>query len=374
MIVLVLMGLGAFAIVNIVRVAYKSFDKTDERYEKQEAVKTVAELLQKGTKISASDLAAVYNDINVVPSGNTIDNTYSYLYAEPHYKEDEDGNATEEMDGYFVKILNAGALRENAIVISPEPMFISIDVIQETVTGYKMDGDGSIDYDSPTTYVEDQCGVKVRLMAVDDDYYKREKDDDDPSDMVPLSDEVFYELDVSYHFPNMATRDNLSVNHINKQPMHIYENNAIKYPVVDENGFVLKVDIDKIIQGDEATIDATLPTFCFIATASYGADSGEVGLLCDFRDNCLLTNAPGRLFVKTYYAISPPIADFIAQHETLRAAVRTMLKPLVVVAEYSLNHELISEVAPSLIVAFALGLPLSATAVVINKKRKRGED
>ena len=69
---------------------------------------------------------------------------------------------------------------------------------------------------------------------------------------------------------------------------------------------------------------------CFIATACYGTPMAEdVITLRRFRDECLLTNAPGRLFVKTYYRTSPPIADFIAKHSVLKSTVRVCLKPLV---------------------------------------------
>ncbi len=62
---------------------------------------------------------------------------------------------------------------------------------------------------------------------------------------------------------------------------------------------------------------------CFIATAAYGTDTAkELDILREFRDAVLLPNGLGAEFVSLYYKTSPPIADFISQHEILRTAVR----------------------------------------------------
>lgn len=63
--------------------------------------------------------------------------------------------------------------------------------------------------------------------------------------------------------------------------------------------------------------------YCFIATAAYGTPAAEeIQVLRDFRDGVLLQSAASRDLVGFYYAASPPIADFTAEHEWLRTTVR----------------------------------------------------
>ena len=69
---------------------------------------------------------------------------------------------------------------------------------------------------------------------------------------------------------------------------------------------------------------------CFIATAAFGSKfEKHVQLLRRFRDLYLMPHSAGRVFVNTYYRYSPPVADIIADHDTLRAMVRWSLLPLV---------------------------------------------
>ena len=69
---------------------------------------------------------------------------------------------------------------------------------------------------------------------------------------------------------------------------------------------------------------------CFIATAAYGSYLHPyVRVLRIFRDTVLLARAPGRYFVQWYYRVSPPIADVIARHASLKAGVRVALLPFI---------------------------------------------
>ncbi len=65
---------------------------------------------------------------------------------------------------------------------------------------------------------------------------------------------------------------------------------------------------------------------CFIATAAYGTSTaGEIDTLRAFRDEVLLQNSLGSQSVAFYYEVSPPVADFISEHEPLRTLVREFL-------------------------------------------------
>lgn len=65
---------------------------------------------------------------------------------------------------------------------------------------------------------------------------------------------------------------------------------------------------------------------CYIATAVYGSyDAPEVMTLRRFRDETLRNSAFGRWFIRTYYRLSPPVAEKLKNAKRINAFVRSIL-------------------------------------------------
>jgi hypothetical protein len=119
--------------------------------------------------------------------------------------------------------------------------------------------------------------------------------------------------------------------------------------------------------GRDATLTINRASMCFIATAAYGTPMAEeVQILREFRDKYLLTNPLGRAFVDFYYRVSPPIAEFITEHPSLKPIVRAGLLPAVAMSTVVVNTSLAQKAA-------ILGLlVLVSVALAVRAIRRRG--
>lgn len=107
---------------------------------------------------------------------------------------------------------------------------------------------------------------------------------------------------------------------------------------------------------------------CFIATAAYGSVlAPQVKLLRAFRDRFLMSGGLGRLFVDAYYRYSPPLAGFIARHDSLRAIVRWSLMPLIGFSWLALQTGLTAALAGTAIL-------LGAAVVSVARSRRMRSD
>jgi len=74
---------------------------------------------------------------------------------------------------------------------------------------------------------------------------------------------------------------------------------------------------------------------CFIATATLGfTHSNELEYLRNFRDNHLMTNLFGRIFVIMYYYLSPPIARRIESNSFIKQISKNVLLRFIQIKKY----------------------------------------
>jgi len=107
---------------------------------------------------------------------------------------------------------------------------------------------------------------------------------------------------------------------------------------------------------------------CFIATAAFGSYlEPNVQILRRFRDEYLTSNGVGRLFLNTYYKFSPPAANFIGEHDSLRPIVRLGLAPVIGTCWIALNYGPLS----ALLILFSFSAFLCFAVLCLRHKLKK---
>lgn len=107
---------------------------------------------------------------------------------------------------------------------------------------------------------------------------------------------------------------------------------------------------------------------CFIATAAFGSPVDRyVIVLKKFRDTYLMTNAGGRLLVKTYYQLSPAIAKKIEASTWLKYTVRTGLWPVIGFSLLALHVNLATALLLTILIVLAVGY----AGARVYRRRKR---
>jgi hypothetical protein len=188
-------------------------------------------------------------------------------------------------------------------------------------------------------------------------------------------------------FENLVTADNVTVTMSSSPSLLIFDGNdsGIYGEAGDDTGLLTGGILDIQAKASSATdsliITATdinartgisepylVEDFrCFIASAAYGTPMiDQIQVLRDFRDGYLMTNPAGRWFVSTYYRYSPPLARFIARHDSLRASVRAGLTPVIWLTTLVMKTTLLQKMA----MLVSMIAAISAAVLCLRRRRQ----
>jgi len=181
--------------------------------------------------------------------------------------------------------------------------------------------------------------------------------------IVSIVDDDGYILSEGIHYTLTHTDPGVSAN------LTILSSTYLEGKLTDPGDkVVLTIDFDV---GSDATLTIEVPEICFIATAAYGTPMAEeIQILRVFRDEYLLTNPLGQALVGVYYRVSPPIAEFITEHPSLKPIVRAGLLPAVAISAIAINTTPVEKTA----IVGLLVLVSVALAVWVTRRRGRGPE
>jgi hypothetical protein len=76
----------------------------------------------------------------------------------------------------------------------------------------------------------------------------------------------------------------------------------------------------------------------------------DIQVLREFRDRYLITNPVGEKLVSTYYRVSPPLAEYIVEHPSLKPLVRFALQPAILFSSVAINTTPMEKIAIALVI------------------------
>lgn len=179
------------------------------------------------------------------------------------------------------------------------------------------------------------------VLSQDKDEYVRCQIAENPNTPIELLTSLVYD-DSDIVKRGLAHNPNTPINVLWQLYNSGYYSNLANNPSIPVDMFLLLAKIDNeyvrlgLLENPSTPIKIrerllNKKTGCFIATTCYGDyDAPEVLILRKYRDECLLTNWLGILFVKSYYAISPSIAKCIEDSDKMKSLIRNhFLRPIV---------------------------------------------
>ncbi len=167
----------------------------------------------------------------------------------------------------------------------------------------------------------------------------------DPEYLAPKDAELYIEEGHLQYFPDYG-EDKISFAWWRAENLNVEKMFKVEFEIIKSISGVSRLFIDdddinnEVLDEETNVIDVTYNAGgvrgrssgdgssgpCYIATAVYGSHyAPEVVTLRNFRDEVLQNSLAGRLFIKVYYALSPPVADYLAEAEALNGWVRSAL-------------------------------------------------
>jgi len=200
------------------------------------------------------------------------------------------------------------------------------------------------------------------------------------------SAEIWEHLSPIQYYLTISSTGGGSVSEPGKGTFTCYEGEVVDLVAVAEEGYQFvnwTGDVETIADVNAAATSITMngdysitakfktAGACFIATAAYGTPMAEeIEILREFRDKYLLPTTVGKSLVEFYYRVSPPIAEFINEHPSLRPIVRVGLLPAVAMSTVAVNTTPAEKAA----IVVLLALVLVALAVRTKSRRGRGSE